>query len=297
MPKACNVIDCPLDSESGDTMCVIHSRRDRKRRDDLLPAFAKLEQHGVIRIHRAYLRDADLSGLSLSLKNLRDSELTGVTFDDARFDRVGFDGSCLNGVSFERAILQRCDLRGVTGLKGCRWYETILDGVRLRAFHRDLLHCGYLDGETPEGEKAQYVFRTFKEVYKREGDQDAAGLFYEREMDMKRRLSTGINGLWYTALWMLCGYGERPIRTVAVFMFSILAYAGIYTRMTLHGPEGPITGDFLEALYFSTITFTTLGYGDIRPEGLAKLVAGSEALVGLFTVSLFIFVFCRRMVR
>ena len=41
----------------------------------------------------------------------------------------------------------------------------------------------------------------------------------------------------------------------------------------------------------------TLGYGDIRPQGLAKLVGGSEALVGLFTVSLFIFVFCRRMVR
>ena len=71
MPKTCNVIDCPLDSESGDTMCVIHSRRDGKRRDDLLPAFAELDRQGVIRVHRAYLRDADMSGLCLSQKNLR----------------------------------------------------------------------------------------------------------------------------------------------------------------------------------------------------------------------------------
>lgn len=297
MPETCTAPDCPLDSESDDSLCVVHTRRNGKGRQELLAAFEALEEHGVIRIHGAYLRDADLRGVNLSLKNLRDSELTGVNFDDARFDRVGFDGSCVNGASFERAIFQRCDLRGVTGLKGCRWYETIFDGVRLRGFHRDLLQCSYLDEEPPNREKAQYVFGSFKEVYKREGNQDAAGLFYEREMDMKRQLSQGMNALWYTALWILCGYGERPIRTVGVFMFSIFAYAGIYTRLSLHGPDGPITGNFLEALYFSTITFTTLGYGDIRPEGVAKLVAGSEALVGLFTVSLFIFVFCRRMVR
>ena len=251
----------------------------------------------MIRVYGAYLRDGDLQGINLTKKNIRNSDLTRVNFNDARFDRVGFDGSCLEDVSFEGAILQRCDLRGITNLKGCKWYETILDGVRLHAFHKELLKCSYLDGETKEQEKAQYVFRAFKEAYKREGDQDAAGLFYEREMDMKRQMSSGLDLLWYGALWALCGYGERPIRAVAVFMLSILAYAGIYTRMTLVGPNGPITGDFLEALYFSTITFTTLGYGDIRPDGLAKLVAGSEALVGLFTVSLSIFVFCRRMVR
>ena len=294
MFTTCDARECSLECAANQRFCVLHARRRGKSRDELLGAFDELERRGVVRIYDAYLPGADLSGIQLTKKNLRDSDLTGVNFNDGRFDQVGFDGSCLDGASFEKAILQRCDLHGTTGLRNCRWYETILDGVRLRAFERELLDCSYLQGAEPELDKARYVFRTFKEAYKREGDQHAAGLFYECEMHMKRRISSGMDRLWYSTLWLLCGYGERPIRAVVAFLLAIVAYAGTYTQLTIYGPHGPIRGDFLEALYFSTTTFTTLGYGDMRPVGIAKLVAGTEALVGLFMVSLFIFVFCRR---
>ena len=70
-----------------------------------------------------------------------------------------------------------------------------------------------------------------------------------------------------------------------------------YTLLELQSSTGRVHGDFLDALYFSVVTFTSLGYGDIRPVGGARLLAGIESLLGVFAISLFVFVFCRRMIR
>ncbi len=44
----------------------------------------------------------------------------------------------------------------------------------------------------------------------------------------------------------------------------------------------------LSGLYFSAITFTTVGYGDITPHGLGRLVSVLNALSGLFTTAVLI---------
>ena len=88
------------------------------------------------------------------------------------------------------------------------------------------------------------------------------------------------------------------MRAIGVFLLSIFSYAFAYTFTDVIGLDGVHNGDdFLKALYFSTVTFTTLGYGDMHPFGVARVLAGTEALVGIFTISLFVFVFCRRMLR
>lgn len=46
---------------------------------------------------------------------------------------------------------------------------------------------------------------------------------------------------------------------------------------------------FLDALYFSAVTITTLGYGDIQPiETATKLVSASEAVFGVVTIGFFL---------
>ena len=55
------------------------------------------------------------------------------------------------------------------------------------------------------------------------------------------------------------------------------------------------TNYFLDCLYFSVITFTTLGFGDFRPlEGWSRIFAGTEALIGAFMMALFVYTFVRR---
>lgn len=54
---------------------------------------------------------------------------------------------------------------------------------------------------------------------------------------------------------------------------------------------------FKTSLYFSTITFTTIGYGDWHPVGDARLFAASEGLLGLIMTASFTVILVRRIIR
>ncbi len=295
--QTCGAKDCPLAAEAHADLCILHNPRDGKEHEALIDAFRKIDEAGIIRIRDLYLVDADLSGINLNLKNLQYSDLTGASLQNARLNKVGFDFSNLDEVNFESAILEKCDLRRATSARDIKWFEVILDSVQIPTFSHVGLHSVYEDGEESDLNKAQFVFRQFKEGYKNQGDHDASGLFYEREMDMKRRTGKPFERAWLTLLWAVCGYGEKPMRSVAAFFVTIFGFACGFYFCDLRGPEGPIQYDYLKSLYFSVVTFTSLGYGDVTPRGFARFLAGSEALLGVFLISLFVFVFCRRMVR
>jgi voltage-gated potassium channel Kch len=53
----------------------------------------------------------------------------------------------------------------------------------------------------------------------------------------------------------------------------------------------------LNSFYFSVVTFTTLGYGDITPVGISRLIAAVEAFTGSFSLALFVVVFVKQMTR
>lgn len=72
----------------------------------------------------------------------------------------------------------------------------------------------------------------------------------------------------------MLGYGEKPIRIFRTYIFVILLYDTIYY---FYGPTQTI-GSKINSIYFSIVTFTTLGYGDILPIGsMQKIICGSEA--------------------
>ncbi len=111
----------PVGAESGgatlhrDALCVLHTVRDGKARDELAPAFAALTAAGVIRVQHLHLVGADLGGINLELKNLQHSDLRGACLRNARLNKVGLDFSLLDDVDFESAILEKVDLRRRVG--------------------------------------------------------------------------------------------------------------------------------------------------------------------------------------
>jgi hypothetical protein len=64
----------------------------------------------------------------------------------------------------------------------------------------------------------------------------------------------------------------------------IMGYALAYHYVGLFD-ENKVTRDPITCLYFSIVTWTTLGYGDVRPLAAARLIAASEAVVGYLTMA------------
>jgi len=103
-------------------------------------------------------------------------------------------------------------------------------------------------------------------------------------------------------LKLLLGYGVYVKRTLLTGLGIIFLFAGIY----LAAPDGlpvrqtrcgNLIADCGDALYFSAVTFTTVGYGDWRPEGAARFVAAAEALLGLLIMALFAVFLGRKIAR
>jgi hypothetical protein len=76
------------------------------------------------------------------------------------------------------------------------------------------------------------------------------------------------------------------VRLLLVFIASILLFALAYELLGhsdmqgLKSSDGAI-GSYLECLYFSVITISTVGYGDITPLGWSRAFASFEAVFGL----------------
>lgn len=103
-------------------------------------------------------------------------------------------------------------------------------------------------------------------------------------------------------------YGESPWRIIGgsigfIFLVALLYPLGEWLRPV--GGE-PITysrilgGEWsllFESLYFSTLTFTTLGMGDYEPMGFGQVLATLNTALGAVLIALLVFVLGRRAAR
>ena len=68
---------------------------------------------------------------------------------------------------------------------------------------------------------------------------------------------------------------------VAQSATMIVTFAGVYRGYGLWFAGGErLINDGVDALYFSIVTWTTLGYGDFTPPPELRLIAASQALLG-----------------
>jgi hypothetical protein len=78
--------------------------------------------------------------------------------------------------------------------------------------------------------------------------------------------------------------GALASHVVQIGAFA-LAYYLLRDKFGLGGFSGRFQDTLMNFLYFSSETYTTLGFGDIYQTGQLRLICGIESLIGLLMVS------------
>ena len=101
-------------------------------------------------------------------------------------------------------------------------------------------------------------------------------------------------------------YGASLSRLLITWAVVVGGFASVYHLLTLNGvdlfsissPGLAWLFSFGRALYFSIVTFTTLGYGDIQPlPGLGSALTSAEAVLGGIVMALTVLVVGRKFMR
>ncbi len=250
------------------------------------------------------------------------SHWTELNMTDVIFEKRGcFDGAVIDSGTFEDAELRHVTFREVdlanVFTTGASLEEAYMAEARWGRMGRGPLGKKVVvkeetiaeeEGTRDAVKRAEAAHRNLKESYKNEGDYAMAGEFFIREMALHTRalkMDKEYSG-WLASKLVsgLCGYGERPTRVIFWWLAFVFIFATIYFSGQLIAPSdgGEIEyntwGGFLTCLYFSVVTFTTLGFGDIQPvTDAGRAVAGVEAFTGAFMIALFVLVLGRKMIR
>ena len=261
---------------------------------------------------------ADFDGATLRGSDLSDADLRGASFQGA-----DLHGTTLAGTNVENADLREADLRG-SDLRDARMYRTLFGGALINndttldeevVYEREAAASDELDLHEI-GDAIVWTYRAFQRLYEENALHDRRDHYYRQEQDARRRIAWR-RGEYALALrqegsrWVM-RYGTSPWRVLVTQLVVILLCAAFFPlsggiqetageQAVTFRVEDPTTASqywllrvFFKSLYFSVITFATLGYGDIQPIGFwARMIAGTEALLGVLLMALLVFVLTR----
>lgn len=249
----------------------------------------------------------DLGRVHFDRLNLWSSRFVNVNLKGARFTSCAMGQTTISAAYLREVHFKDCDLHGTdfirsnllkvrfekTRLRFSTWVDTEVD---MESFSEGL--------EEEHRERwglARDVYKSLRLNFNSGGDEKGASWAAYRQSVMQRYdLYSRKEWARWALSWLLdvvWGYGEKPARLFGFAVFFVLTCGTGYFFLGLKTGDTCTTGlqagsplsHFFECIYFSFITFTTVGYGDILPctEG-SRLLAMFEAFGGVFLMGLFV---------
>ncbi len=217
----------------------------------------------------ARLRGASLSGARLAGADLRAASLVGARLretDLARADltrtilrEADLEGSDVTDATFVDADLRQAHLRGLRGFARANWVGTDVFGVNFSG--------AYMLRRTIADQNYLHEFRT----------------------------KSTFNSALYWVWWATSDCGRSFLRWGSWIAFLALLFAGLYEFVALDYGEHRTP---FSSLYYSVVTLTTLGYGDIVPASPgAQILAMVEVVLGYVMLGGLLSIFANKMAR
>jgi len=245
----------------------------------------------------ANLWEAHLDGADLALAHLDGANLEGGHLNGADLQEAHLDGAHLLFAHLDGARLTFAHLDGANlwwaHLDGANFLEAYLGGADFSFAHLDGTNLSRADLRGADFRAASVDGTTllWGNAIDRKTDFTGVGLAGARvEPGLKQLLEYNVRRIgwkkWYQHhralrwpvrfFWALSDYGLSTGRIVAWFFSLALLFAALYYVWGLADPPGIVTSLFeadgqavgpwvvpLRAAYFSVVTMTTLGFGDM----------------------------------
>ncbi|MCU0289703.1 MAG: potassium channel family protein [Acidobacteria bacterium] len=116
---------------------------------------------------------------------------------------------------------------------------------------------------------------------------------------IKKKISDKVFSLINFLLFIFCGHGEKPVRAFSGIAFFIFLFSIIFKCFNLIefvDPEKTLC--YWQSLYFSFVTFTTLGYGDIVPINITgQIIVILEVTLGVMSLGLLLATLTRKFTK
>ncbi|WP_255152196.1 pentapeptide repeat-containing protein [Halorarius halobius] len=281
--------------------------------------------HGSSTFERATFRaGANFREVTIPGAVFRDARVPGGQFFDADLSDADFTNADLSGASFERAALNRAiltnaDLREVAFSSALTGDARINEGTQFGAYcvydpksdAEPTANARWIEQLSDPLALAAEQYRTIEELARTNALPDLVSRSFVRRQEIHRYQhgQAGRRGRWLraTAARAVLLYGESPWRVMAWSLGIIVAFAVAFPIGGWMRPAGgaPITYseivtsplEFMNSLYYSTLTFTALGFGDFRPVGFGRALTTLETGLGAVLLALLVWVFGRRAAR
>lgn len=228
-------------------------------------------------LHGANLDSASLKGASLGAADLTAATLTDAKLDEATLSRSNLSGATLRGASLRAASLLDAKLRGAdltqADLRECSLNRSDVTGACFDEADMRSAHLHRLKGY----ELAQWLGADLREV-------DFAGAHmtrrfitdqnYIREFRAKSSTTNLIYHVW--SMTSDCGRSMTRWSTCTFVIASL--FAALFKLVELDYGQSPT---WYSPFYFSVVTLTSLGFGDVVPVSVpAQMLVTLEVFVG-----------------
>jgi len=152
-------------------------------------------------------------------------------------------------------------------------------------------------GKYEDEDEAYIMFKRFEAKSWLNEQQEKGGI-----AKILSHIPNGFQWLVFDKIGLYATSPGRVLLSVVIFWFC---FGSLYFFIQIAGWGKTVSAVgnpdqlsiFLQSFYHSAITFFTIGYGDVYPMGLSRVISGLEGFMGVFMMSYFTVAFVRKVLR
>ena len=220
----------------------------------------------------ARLIDCNLSQANIAACYFRRATFQGCDIVNAKFDSCDFPNVRIKASRLDFSTFTNCEI----ALADIQFREDAAPRVLARVCRNLKLNAASM-GHFADASELAYMEKT----YERRELFDRAFKTEPRPRDRWTAIGLWLDSLTFNWLW---GYGEKPWRLAFGMLVAVLGFGTL--QFALDGIPGR---GWWEHIYFSGITFLTVGYGDLVPvDPIPRMFAVLEGITGITMLGMLI---------